>query len=108
MAKGGAKILQDDELEEFSYNDLVDTLNDAGELVIKEKAKLKDLELKYGSLQTSYEELKTSHENLKETHEKLEEAHNTLLDHKNKAKLSMRASSETCKSCCVFSSTNPS
>ena len=40
-------------------------LNDAGELVIKEKAKLKDLELIYGSLQTSYEELKTSHENLK-------------------------------------------
>ena len=83
-------------------------LNDAGELVIKEKAKLKNLELKYGSLQTSYEELKTSHENLKETHEKLKEAHNTLLDHKDKAKLSMGASSETCKSCCVSSSTNPS
>ena len=48
MAKGGAKVLQDDdELEEFSYDDLVDMLNDAGELVIKEKAKLKDLELKY-------------------------------------------------------------
>ena len=108
MAKGGAKVLQDDELEEFSYDDLVDMLNDAGELVIKEKAKLKDLELKYGSLQASYEELKTSHENLKETHEKLEEAHNTLLDHKNKAKLSMGASSETCKSYCVSSSTNPS
>ena len=44
MAKGGAKVLQDDELEEFSYDDLVDMLNDAGELVIKEKAKLKDLE----------------------------------------------------------------
>ena len=66
MAKGGAKVLQDDdELEEFSYDDLVDMFNDAGEFVIKEKAKLKDLELKYGSLQTSYEELKTSHENLK-------------------------------------------
>ena len=38
MAKGGAKVLQDDELEEFSYNDLVDMLNDAGELVIKEKS----------------------------------------------------------------------
>ena len=108
MAKGAAKVLQDDELEEFSYDDLVDMLNDAGELVIKEKAKLKDLELKYGSLQTSYEELKTSHENLKETHEKLEEAHNTLLDHENKSKLSMGASSKTCKSCCVSSTTNPS
>ena len=88
MAKGGAKVLQDDdELEEFSYDDLVDMLNDAGELVIKEKTKLKDLELKYGSLQASYEEIKTSHENLKETHEKLKEAHNTLLAHENKAKL---------------------
>ena len=37
MAKGGAKVLQDDELEEFSYDDLVDMLTDAGELVIKEK-----------------------------------------------------------------------
>ena len=108
MAKGGAKVLQDDELEEFSYDDFVDMLTDAGELMFKEKEKLKDLELKYGSLQTSYEELKTSHENLKETHEKFKETHNTLLDHKDKAKLSMWASSGTCKSCCVSSSTNPS
>ena len=83
-------------------------LNDAGNLVIKEKEKLKDLELKYGSLQTSYEGIKTFHENLKETHEKLKEAHNTLLNHKDKAKLSMGASSETCKSCHIFSSTNAS
>ena len=69
---------------------------------------MKDLKLKYGSLQTSYEELKTSHENFKKTHDKLEEAHNTLLDHKNKANVSMGASSETCKLCCVSSSTNPS
>ena len=55
-------------------------LTDAGEFVIKEKEKLKDLELKYGSLQSSYEELKTSHENLKETHEKIKKTHNTLLD----------------------------
>jgi len=90
----GARVLQDDdELEEFSYDDLVDMLNDASNLVIKEKEKLKDLELKYGSLQASYEELKTSHENLKETHVKFKEAHNTLLDHKDKAKLSMGASS---------------
>ena len=53
MAKGGAKVLQDDEFEEFSYDDLVDMLTDAGELVIKEKEKLRDLELKYGSLKLS-------------------------------------------------------
>ena len=66
MAKGGAKVLRDgDEIEEFSYDDLLDMLTDAGDLVIKEKERLKDLELKYGSLQASYEGLKTSHENLK-------------------------------------------
>ena len=69
---------------------------------------MKDLELKYGSLQASYEELKNSHENLNETHEKFKETHNTLLDQKDKAKLSMGASSGTWKSCCVSSSTNPS
>ena len=37
MAKDGAKVLQEDELEEFSYDDLVDMLTDVGELVIKEK-----------------------------------------------------------------------
>ena len=63
MAKGGAKVLQDDELEEFSYDGLVDMLTDAGDLVIKENEKLKDLELKYGSLQAFYEELMTSQEN---------------------------------------------
>ena len=51
-------------------------LNDASELVVKEKAKLKDLELKFDSLQVFYEELKTPHENLKKT----------LLAHENKAK----------------------
>ena len=69
---------------------------------------MKDLELKYGSLQAFYEGLKISHDNLKETHEKIKEDHNTLLDHKDKAKLSMGASSETCKSCHISSSTNPS
>ena len=39
------------------------------EFMTKEKAKLRDLKLKFTSLQDSYEELKTSHENLKETHE---------------------------------------
>ena len=108
MEQGGSKVLQDDELENFSYDDLVDILNDAGELVTKEKTKLKDLKLKFDSRQASYEELKTSHENLRETHEKLEEAHNTLLAHENKANLSMGVSNDSCKSCCVSSSTNPS
>ena len=66
MAKGGAKVQQDDELDELSYDDLVEMLNDADEFMTKEKAKLKDLKLKFTSLQDSYEELKTSHENLKE------------------------------------------
>src|SRR6185503_10497823 len=92
MAKGGAKVQQDGELDEFSYDDLVEMLNDADEFMTKEKAKLKDLKLKFTSLQDSYEELKTSHENLKETHEKLEEAHNTLLSHERKATLSIGVS----------------
>ena len=84
-------------------------LIDAGKLMTKEKAKLKDLKLKFDSLQTSYEELKTSHENLKETHEKLEEAHNTLLAHENKAKLSVGASCDLFNDkCCASSSSNPS
>ncbi|PVH64300.1 hypothetical protein PAHAL_2G231700 [Panicum hallii] len=89
MAKGGAKVQQDDELDELSYDDLVEMLNDADEFMTKEKAKLKELKLKFTSLQDSYEELKTSHENLKETHEKLEEAHNALLNHERKATLSI-------------------
>jgi FtsZ-binding cell division protein ZapB len=92
MAKGGAKVQQDDELDELSYDDLVEMLNDADEFMTKEKAKLKELRLKFSSLQDSYEELKTSHENLKETHEKLEEAHNALLNHERKATLSIGVS----------------
>src|SRR6185436_9214233 len=59
MAKGGAKVQQDGELDELSYDDLVEILNDADEFMTKEKGKLK-----FTSLQDSYEELKTSHENL--------------------------------------------
>ena len=92
MTKGGAKVQQDGELDELSYDDLVEMLNDADEFMTKEKAKLRDLKLKFTSLQDSYEELKTSHENLKETHEKLEEAHNTLLSHERKATLSIGVS----------------
>ena len=36
----------DGELDEFSYDDLVEMLNDADEFMTKEKAKLKDLKLK--------------------------------------------------------------
>jgi DNA repair exonuclease SbcCD ATPase subunit len=84
-------------------------LNDADEFISKEKVKLRDLKLKFHSLQASYEELKTSHENLKETHEKHEEAHNTLLDHENKAKLSVGVGCDLiCEKCCVPMVTNPS
>ena len=65
LAKGGAKVQQDGELDELSYDDLVEMLNDADEFMTKENAKLKDLKLKFASLQDSYEELKASHENLK-------------------------------------------
>jgi len=84
-------------------------LNDADEFMSKEKAKLKDLKLKFISLQAFYEELKISHENLKETHEKLEEAHNTLLAHENKKTLSIGVSCDLINDkCCASSSTNPS
>ena len=109
MAKGGEKVLQDGELDELTYDDLVEMLNDADEFMSKEKAKLKDLKLKFSSLQVSYEELKTSHENLKETHEKLEEPHNTLLAHENKATLSVGVSCDLInKKYCASSLTNPS
>jgi hypothetical protein len=36
MAKGGAKVQQDDELDELSYDDLVEMLNDADEFMTKE------------------------------------------------------------------------
>jgi uncharacterized protein YoxC len=65
MAKGGAKVLQDGELDELSYDDLVGMLNDTDEFMSKEKVKLRDLKLKFHSLQASYKELKTCHENLK-------------------------------------------
>ena len=84
-------------------------LNDADEFMSKEKAKWKDLKLKFTSLQASYDELNTSYENIKETHEKLEEAHNTLLAHKNKAKLSVGVGCDLLNDkCCASSSTNPS
>src|SRR6185369_7095063 len=108
MEKGGAKVQQDDEFDELSYDDLVEMLNDANEFMTKENAKLKDLKLKFTSLQDSYEELKTSHENLKETHEKLEEAHNTLLNHERKATLSIGVSCDIIDDKpCVSSSTSP-
>ena len=50
MAKDGAKVQQDGELDELSYDDLVEMLNDANDFIIKEKAKLKDLKLKFTSL----------------------------------------------------------
>ena len=46
MAKGGAKVQKDGELDELSYDYLVEMLNDADEFMTKEKAKLRDLKAK--------------------------------------------------------------
>ena len=37
MAKGGAKVQQDDELDELSYDDLVEMLNDADEFMTRKR-----------------------------------------------------------------------
>ena len=47
MAKGGENVLQDGELDELTYDDLVEMLNDANKFMSKEKAKLKNLKLKF-------------------------------------------------------------
>ena len=45
MTKGGEKVLQDGELDELTYDDLVEMLNDVDEFMSKEKAKLKEVEI---------------------------------------------------------------
>ena len=42
MAKGGAKVQQDGELDELSYDDLVEMLNDADEFMTKDMKFEKD------------------------------------------------------------------
>lgn len=88
MSKGDSKVLNDE--DEYSYDDLVELINDFDDFMSKERAKFKELRKRHTSLQDSYEELKTAHEVLKETHEMLKEAHNSLITHKtNKSKVDM-------------------
>jgi predicted nuclease with TOPRIM domain len=74
MAKGDMKVC---EIDEFSYDDLVEMVSNLDDMLGDIKEKYKSLRKKHVSLQESYEELKTSHEILLDTHEKLEEAHNS-------------------------------
>jgi hypothetical protein len=126
MAKGGeAKVSQDDELDDdsYTYDDLVQMLNDANDYMCKEKKKLKELKKSHEVLLNSYEELKKSredlndaneslkvtHEDLKETHEKLVEAHNSCLAHENKSKVNIGTSCDILNgSSCSPSSSKPS
>jgi hypothetical protein len=126
MAKGGeAKVSQDDELDDdsYTYDDLVQMLNDANDYMCKEKKKLKELKKSHEVLLNSYEELKksredlndaheslkVSHEDLKETHEKLVEAHNSCLAHENKSKVSIGTSCDILNNLsCAPSSSKPS
>jgi hypothetical protein len=73
MAKGELKVC---EIDEFTYNDLVEMVSNLDDLLGDMKGKYKSLRKKHVSLQEFYEELMTSHENILDTHEKLKEAHN--------------------------------
>jgi hypothetical protein len=85
MAKGEPKVR---EINEFTYDDLVEMVSNLDDLLGDMKGKYKSLRKKYISLQESYEELKTSHENLLDTHEKLKEAHNSHISQEaNKVKV---------------------
>jgi hypothetical protein len=61
MAKGEPKVY---EIDEFTYDDLVEMVSNVDNLLGDMKGKYKSLRKKHVSLQESYEELKTSHENL--------------------------------------------
>jgi hypothetical protein len=73
MVKGELKVY---EIDEFTYDDLIEMVSNLDDLLGDMKEKYKSLRKKQVSLQESYEELKTSDENLLDTHEKLKEAHN--------------------------------
>jgi hypothetical protein len=74
MAKGEPKVC---EINEFTYDDLVDMVSNLDELLDDMKERYMNLKKKHVSLQESYVELKTSHENLLDAHEKFKEAHNS-------------------------------
>jgi hypothetical protein len=85
MLKGEPKVC---EINEFTYDGLVEMVSNLDDLLGDIKGKYKNLKKKHVSLQESYEELNTSHENLLDTHEKLKEAHNSHISQEaNKVKV---------------------
>jgi hypothetical protein len=87
MAKGEPKVC---EIDEFTYDDLVEMVSNLDDLLGDMKGKYKNLGKKHVSLQESYEELKTSHENLFDTHEIFKEAHNSHISPEpNKVKVNV-------------------
>jgi hypothetical protein len=85
MVKSDPKVC---EIDEFTYDDLVEMISNLDYLLGDIKGKYKNLRKKHVSFQESYEELKTSHENLLDTHEKLKEAHNSHISQEaNKVKV---------------------
>jgi archaellum component FlaC len=85
MAKGELKVC---EIDEFTYDDLVEMVSNLDDLLGNMKGRYKNLKKKHVSLQESYEELKTSHENLFDAHERLKEAHNSHISQEaNKVKV---------------------
>ena len=55
MAKGGSKVYDDDDDDEYSYDDLVKMLSEVDDYMYKEKEKFKALKKLYKSLQVSFE-----------------------------------------------------
>jgi hypothetical protein len=85
MAKGELEVC---EIDEFTYDDLVEMVSNLDDLLGDMKGKYKSLRKKHVSLQESYEEIKSSHENILDTHEKLKEAHNLYISQEaNKVKV---------------------
>jgi hypothetical protein len=78
MAKGELKVC---EIDEFTYDDLVEMVCNLDDLLGNMKGRYKNLKKKHVSLQESYEERKTSNVNLLDAHEKLKEAHNSYISH---------------------------
>jgi hypothetical protein len=87
MAKGEPKVC---EIDEFTYDDLVEMVSNIDDLLNDMKGRYKNLKKKHVSLQESYEEVKTSHKNLLDTHEKLKEAYNSHISQEaNKVKVNV-------------------
>jgi archaellum component FlaC len=87
MAKGELNVC---EVDEFTYDDLIEMVSNLDDLLGNMKERYKNLKKNHVSLQESYEELKTSHENLLDTHEKFKEVHNYHISQEaNKVKVNV-------------------